>query len=84
MRQDGIAKRKTEVDMFAGTVIEIAKKHNIHVPVNERIYMTVKEMEKLKSESKEKTVTYKQLFAVKLETQHILTLYKIYGLIDEI
>ena len=46
MRQDGIAKRKTEVDMFAGTVIEIAKKHNIHVPVNERIYMTVKEMEK--------------------------------------
>jgi len=45
MRQDGIAKRKTEVDMFAGTVIEIAKKHGISVPVNERIYKTVKEME---------------------------------------
>lgn len=46
MRQDGIAKRKTEVDMFAGTVIDIAKRHGISVPVNERIYATVKEMEK--------------------------------------
>lgn len=45
MRQDGIAKRKTEVDMFAGTVIDIAKKHGIAVPVNERIYKTVKKME---------------------------------------
>lgn len=46
MRQDGIAKRKTEVDMFAGTVIDIAKNHGISVPVNEKIYTTVKEMEK--------------------------------------
>ena len=46
MRQDGIAKRKTEVDMFAGTVISLAKKHGISVPVNERIYNRVKEMEK--------------------------------------
>ena len=45
MRQDGIAKRKTEVDMFAGTVIEIAKKHGIDVPVNERILKSVKKME---------------------------------------
>jgi len=45
MRQDGIAKRKTEVDMFAGTVIDIAKRHGIAVPVNERIYKTVKKME---------------------------------------
>lgn len=45
MRQDGMAKRKTEVDMFAGTVIEIAKKHGIAVPINERIYETVKRME---------------------------------------
>lgn len=45
MRQDGIAKRKTEVDMFAGTVIEIARRHGIAVPVNERIYDTVKKME---------------------------------------
>ncbi len=46
MRQDGIAKRKTEVDMFAGTVMEIAKKHGIPVPVNTEIYKRVKEMEK--------------------------------------
>ena len=45
MRQDGIAKRKTEVDMFAGTVIEIAKKYGIDVPVNERILKSVKKME---------------------------------------
>ena len=45
MRQDGIAKRKTEVDMFAGTVIEIADKHGIEVPVNRRIFDTVKRME---------------------------------------
>ena len=46
MRQDAIAKRKTEVDMFAGTVIEIAAKHGIDVPVNNRIYERVKEIEK--------------------------------------
>lgn len=46
MRQDGIAGRKTEVEIFAGTVIDIARKHSIAVPVNERIYRTVKEMEK--------------------------------------
>lgn len=45
MRQDGMAKRKTEVDMFAGTVMEIAAKHNIPVPVNTRIYHRVKEIE---------------------------------------
>lgn len=45
MRQDGIAKRKTEVDMFAGTVIDRAKKYGIDVPVNERILKTVKKME---------------------------------------
>lgn len=45
MRQDGMAKRKTEVDMFAGTVIDIANKHGIAVPVNKKIYETVKKME---------------------------------------
>ena len=45
MRQDALAKRKSEVDMFAGTVIELAKKHNISVPVNERYYKTIQEIE---------------------------------------
>lgn len=34
MLQDIEAKRKTEVEMFAGTVIELGKKHNIPTPYN--------------------------------------------------
>ncbi len=45
MRQDALAKRKSEVDLFAGTVMNIAKKHGIPVPVNERFYNIIKEME---------------------------------------
>jgi 2-dehydropantoate 2-reductase len=45
MRQDGLLKRKSEVEQFAGTVISLAKKHNIDVPVNRWIYDTVKKME---------------------------------------
>lgn len=45
MRQDALARRKSEVDMFAGTVIEIANKHGIAVPVNEKYYRLVQEME---------------------------------------
>lgn len=45
MRQDGLAHRKSEVEMFAGTVIALANKHGIDVPVNKKIYETVLEME---------------------------------------
>lgn len=45
MRQDAMAKRKTEVELFAGTIISLAKKHGLSVPVNERFYRTIKEME---------------------------------------
>lgn len=34
MLQDVLAKRKTEVDLFAGTMIELGAKHNIPVPYN--------------------------------------------------
>ena len=34
MLQDVLAKRKTEVDIFAGTIIELGEKHNISVPYN--------------------------------------------------
>lgn len=44
---------------------------------------TVQKMEKLKAEGKEKTVTYRQLFANKLQLQAILSYYKTYGLIDD-
>lgn len=40
-------------------------------------------MDKLKQEGKTNTVTYKQLMAEKLKNQNIISLYKIYGLIEE-
>lgn len=45
MRQDGILKRKSEVDFFAGTVIEKAKSYGLPVPVNQMLYEKVKAME---------------------------------------
>ena len=45
MRQDALAHRKSEVDMFAGTVLELAAKHNISVPVNEKYYHIIKDRE---------------------------------------
>lgn len=44
---------------------------------------TAKKMVSLKDEGKEKTVTYKQLFANRLQLQAILTYYRTYGLIDD-
>ena len=45
MRQDGLAHRRSEVELFAGTVIALAKKHKIEVPVNQKIYEIVRKME---------------------------------------
>lgn len=45
MRQDGLSHRYSEVDFFAGTVIEKAKKYGVPVPVNQMLYDKVKEME---------------------------------------
>lgn len=45
MRQDSLQKRKTEVDMFSGTVLELAEKHGIPTPVNEFLYCRIKEIE---------------------------------------
>ena len=44
---------------------------------------TVEKMEKLKAEGKEKTATYRQLFASKLQLQAMLSYYRTYGLIEE-
>ena len=35
MLQDVLAKRKTEVDIFAGTIIKLGQKHNIPTPYNQ-------------------------------------------------
>ena len=45
MRQDGIAHRPSEVEMFAGTVIRLAEQHGILVPANRFLRQRVKEME---------------------------------------
>ena len=45
-------------------------------------HSTVEKMMKLKAESKEKTVTYRQLFANKLQLQAMLSYYRAYGLIE--
>ena len=44
--------------------------------------ITVGKMEKLKTENKTKTVTYKQLMSTKLTLQNMLSRYEIYGLLD--
>ncbi len=44
---------------------------------------TVEKMAKLKAEGKEKTVTYRQLFANKLQLQAMLSYYRAYGLIED-
>ncbi|MCQ2506152.1 MAG: 2-dehydropantoate 2-reductase [Lachnospiraceae bacterium] len=46
MGQDRINKKASEVEMFAGKIIELGKELNILVPVNEFIYEGVKEIEK--------------------------------------
>lgn len=45
MGQDRINKRPSEVELFAGTVIRLAKKHGILVPTNEYLYRRVHEIE---------------------------------------
>lgn len=45
MRQDGKAHRKSEVELFSGTIRRLAAKHDIAVPVNDRLYRQVQEME---------------------------------------
>ena len=43
---------------------------------------TVQKLEKLKSEGKNKTATYRQLLGDKLTLQNILSWYRAYGLLD--
>ncbi len=45
MRQDVLAKRKTEVELFSGTVLKMAKELHIPVPVNEFLYKRIREIE---------------------------------------
>jgi hypothetical protein len=44
---------------------------------------TTEKLTKLKTEGKEKSVTYRQLFSKKMQLQAMLSYYRAYGLIDE-
>lgn len=44
---------------------------------------TTENMAKLKAEGKEKTITYRQLFANKLQLQAMLSYYRTYGLVED-
>lgn len=46
MRQDGKAHRNSEVELFSGTIRRLAAKHGLSVPVNDRLYDRVREMER--------------------------------------
>ncbi len=45
MRQDMEAGRHSELELFAGTVVALAVKHNIKVPVNRMLYGRIQEAE---------------------------------------
>jgi 2-dehydropantoate 2-reductase len=45
MRQDLEAGRRSEVELFAGTVLTLAEKHGISCPTNEMLYRRIREME---------------------------------------
>ncbi len=45
MLQDVEAHRKTEVEMFAGKVIELGRRHNIPTPVNQKLFDMIREIE---------------------------------------
>lgn len=47
MLQDIEAKRRTEVDYFAGTVVELGRKYQVSTPVNHVLYCIIKSMEQL-------------------------------------
>lgn len=45
MRQDGLAHRYSEVELFAGTVIRKGEQYGVPVPVNRMLYERIKEIE---------------------------------------
>ncbi len=45
MRQDGMARRYSEVEMFSGVVRRLAAKHGFMIPVNDMLYEKIKGIE---------------------------------------
>lgn len=51
--------------------------------VQENYEQTDNKMKKLKAEGKEKSATYRQLMGNKLQYQNMLSMYRLYGLLEE-
>lgn len=51
--------------------------------VQENYETTVTKLAQLKEAGKEKTATYRQLLGNKLQLQDMLTMYRVYGLMDK-
>ena len=45
MRQDTMSRRKTEIDLFSGTIITLGRKHGIPTPVNDFLFDRIKNIE---------------------------------------
>lgn len=59
---------------------ELTAYRAMHVAVQEEYDRTTDKMAALKAQGKEKTATYRQLFARKLTLSELLSYYKTYGL----
>lgn len=51
--------------------------------VQENYEQTDNKMKQLKAEGKEKSATYRQLMGNKLQYQNMLSMYRLYGLLEE-
>lgn len=45
LRQDTKAHRKTEVELFSGTICQLGRKHGLSTPVNDFLYRRIREIE---------------------------------------
>lgn len=71
---------------FAGVEMATKREEQFEAMLSEILseYKSVSnKMEALKAEGKEKSVTFKQLFARKLSLQDVLIIYKNHGLIED-
>lgn len=51
--------------------------------VQENYNQTDGKMKQLKAEGKEKSATYRQLMSSKMQYQNMLSMYRLYGLLEE-
>lgn len=72
-QKESVSMDEKRLDAFESMLADIVSRYD----------STAEKMAVLKAEGKEKTATYRQLFADKLQLQNILSYYRAYGLLDE-